>query len=282
MDSDQTSTDIGIDIPSPPELIEQLRKPGVDINSMGKLISVDAALGENILDTINAPCFNLVRQIQSIDEAVRFLGQDRILRFATIRALQTACTQQEGRFVNDIWASSRRVAVVCVLVARELKLSSAETAYELGLFHNAGMALMAQTYPDYKRIIRAAYKHPSGAISAFETHHLKTSHAAISAELAQKWYMDSHLVEVIREHHSSQWIIQQFEQDSGKDMLDLLALLKLSEKLAMLPSYIASIPTNYEWDLIEAKVMNYLDLNEMTLERLRRTVQEDLKKEDLN
>ncbi len=263
-------------LPSPPPIVQQLRSESADTTTLGKIIAQDTELAQEVLETINAPYFNLVRKISSIDEAVRFLGQDRITKLTTARSLRTAFITRNSAFLEEIWSSSNRVAIVAVLLAKELKKSSAEQAYELGLFHNIGMALMFNQFDNYRTVIKSAYKHESGAISAFEQHHLNCNHAGIGADLSLKWHLSEQQALIIKNHHSAKWIIQQFDEDKDQELLENIAILKLAELFSHLSGHIAQTPTNFEWLKLSETIMYYLDLNEMKLEKLKRKITEEL------
>lgn len=277
MTETQADTDtLTISIPSPPQIVQQLRSDSTDSGSLGKVIAQEPELAQEVLETINAPYFNLVRKISSIDEAVRFLGQDRITKLTTARSLRTAFITKSSPFLEEIWSSSNRVAIVSVLLSKNLKKTDAEAAYELGLFHNIGMALLFTNFDNYRTVIKSAYKHESGAISAFEQHHLGANHANIGADLALKWHLSEQQSLIIRNHHSSKWIIEQFNEDRDKELLDSIVVLKLAELFSHLSGHIAKVPINHEWGKVSQTIMDYLDLNDMKLERLKRKITEEL------
>ena len=265
-----------IRLPSPPQIVQQLRLTSTDASSLGKIIAQDSELVTEVLETINAPYFNLVRKISSIDEAVRFLGQDRITKLTTARSLRSEFIIRGNTFLEDIWSSSNRVAIVSVLLAKELKKNNVESAYEIGLFHNIGMALLFKGFSNYRTVIKSAYKHESGAISAFEQHHLQCNHADIGAKLADKWHLSEQQVLIIKNHHSSKWIIEQFKQDNDPELLDSIAILKLAEQFSHLSGHIAQVPINYEWKVLSECIMEYFDLNDMKLEKLKRKITTEL------
>ena len=258
-------------LPTPPQIVEQLRSDSADTTALGKIIEQNPELVQEVLETINAPYVNLVREISSIDEAIRFLGQERVTRLITARLLKTAFITKSRGFLEDLWDSSNRVAITAVLIAKELK-KDMEVAYETGLFHNIGMALMYTEFENYRSVIRAAYKHESGAISAFEQHHLGCNHASLGADIALKWHLSDQQALIIKNHHSSKWIIQQFSENQNSALLDNLAILKLAELFSNLSNNIAKVPTNHEWKIIAEPIMEHFSLNDTKLEKFKREI----------
>ena len=268
---------VEIELPDLPDLIKEICKPSVDINNLGSIISKDPELVAEVIDTINAPYFNLVRKISSIDEAVRFLGQERIVKIATAKSLRTAIFKRQHAFTEELWRTSNRCAVACVLLAKELKRLDADSAYELGLYHNTGCALLFNYFDNYRLVLKSAYKHESGAIFAFEHHHLKIQHGDLGADLAGKWHLSDTQSEVIRHHHSSKWIERTLdESDHHQELSDMIAILKLAEFISQLPGYLVQVPVHHEWKIISEKIMDYFDLTDLRLERLKRIVKEGM------
>lgn len=133
----QTPEHSDIVLPDLPDIIQQICTPSVDISNLGSIISEHQELASEVLDTINAPYFNLVRQISSLDEAVRFLGQERIVKLATARSLKSAIFTRQNAFTEEIWSTSEKTAITCVLIAKELNVGDSETSYETGLYHKS-------------------------------------------------------------------------------------------------------------------------------------------------
>lgn len=258
-------------LPAPPNIVEQLRSGSTDTSALGDMIEQNPELVQEVLETINAPYVNLVREISSIDEAIRFLGQERVTRLITARLLKTAFITKSRGFLEDLWSSSNRVAVTAVLIAKELK-KDMEVAYETALFHNIGMALMYTEFENYRTVMRASYKHESGAISAFEQHHLECNHASLGAEVALKWHLTEQQALIIKNHHSSKWILQRFEENSNPELLDNLAILKLAEFVSDLSNQIAKVTINHEWKAVAEPIMKHVGLSWSQLEKLKREV----------
>jgi HD-like signal output (HDOD) protein len=84
------------------------------------------------------------------------------------------------------------------------------------------------------------------------------------------------LILIIKNHHNLKWIQQQFKEDNDKGLLDLICILKLAELFSHLSGYITQTPTNFKWLKLSDTIMDYLDLNTMKLERLKRSITEKL------
>jgi len=68
-------------------LIRELRKPGMSIGSLERIIKQDLSLSYRLLKYINSPLFGLRSEIRSVRHALTLLGERDVRRWATLAAL---------------------------------------------------------------------------------------------------------------------------------------------------------------------------------------------------
>lgn len=268
MDSSQ------IIFPPKPELLIALRDLGNDVNAVGRKIADDEELAKEVLSTINAPYFNLVRQIKSTEEAARMLGIDRVINLTTGRLLRADLFPKDTKIMNDLWSLNLKISVICVLISKELNIGASDEVYTMGLFHNAGMALLQKHNKDYLNLVRGAYISEAGKITATEQETLGLSHAHIGAELAQQWGLPGHIVNCIHKHHTPDDIVAAL--DKNNDTSELLLILKLAEYIGRLPGYVAKCHENHEWNVIQDAVLDKMELTEGMFKRFEHTIKKRL------
>jgi len=263
-----------IKLPPRPELLLSLRELGNDVNAVGKKIADDEELAKEVLSTINAPYFNLVRKIKSTEEAARMLGIDRVINLTTGRLLRGHLFPKDSKLLNDLWALNLRTAVLGVIIGKELNIGASDEIYTMGLFQNAGMALLQNADKSYLNLIRAAYLSEVGKITAAEEDQLGQSHARLGAKMAQEWGLPGHIVNCIHKHHSPDEITAQLEKDN--DTSELLLILKLSEYIGRLPGYLAKSHENYEWAHLQDPILDKLELTEGMFKRFEHTIKKKM------
>lgn len=261
---------ISIKLPQAPSLLGEITACGDDINQAGEVIAKDPQLAEEVLNVINAPYFQLVRNINSVPEAGRMLGMTRIFNLTTGRLLKSEVFNSEDKGIPEIWKSSLKIAVLCVLISKKTGLAAADEAYTVALFHNAGMALIASQVKGYWKLIKAAYMQEHSKISDLETEKLGISHAKLGGELALAWGLSPAIAKAIQLHHSPDEINSQLSKHN--DTSDLLMTLKLAEHIAKLPSYITRGPDDFEWDVISESCLDYLELTEGMFKRFEHNI----------
>ena len=246
--------------PAPPEILTELKDAKNDLNAIGKVITDHRDLAKEVLDTINAPYFSLVREIKSADEAVRMLGMHRIVNLTTSRLLRTTVFSGKHKLLNELWKTSIKVAVTSVLISKELDTASTDESYTTAVFHNAGMALLNQIAPEYPKAIKAAYFEENSQISEYEKQHFGSSHAALGAQLATNWGLSGSISKCIHFHHDPEKIIAQI--DKKDDAGELLLVLKIAEQISRLPGYLAKCVDNHEWEKIKEPIFDHLKMTE--------------------
>ena len=204
--SGETVENLEITYPDLPEILLKVKEVKGDINGAGKVIGEDKDLAKEVLATINAPYFDLVREIKSTEEAARMLGINRVINLTTGRLLRGTVFHGKPKILNDLWATSVKVAVIAVLIAKETKLGATDEVYTAALMHNSGMALMAQQIESYAPSIKAAYFSEEHSIDEYEESHFGLTHSNASAQLAMKWGLSGAIVKAIKSHHNPEAI----------------------------------------------------------------------------
>lgn len=266
----------GITIPSPPQIIADLQMemamPDPDLNEMADMISKDPGLAGGVLKTLNSPYYGS-RDIGSISKAVMMLGMDTVANIVNTLYMRDALAQDSDvsddvyKAMTRFWDSAADVARACRLVAQRLRFNDPEMAYLLGLFHDAGIPLLMQRYPDYLDVVAQSYLLEEPRIVDVENKYYETNHAVISFYAARSWKLPEALCRVIAVHHDDNEIF------SDKDKTDpdekyLMAILKLGEHLAGLSRTIGNNEEDLEWQRSKDKILEYLGMSQFDYDDL--------------
>ncbi len=249
-----------VELPGTPQVLVELKEAKNDLDAVAQVITQHPELASEVLATINAPYFSLVREIKSAEEAVRMLGMHRIVNLTTSRLLRTTIFAGKDKLLSDLWKTSLKVAVISVLISKELDIAATDESYTTAIFHNSGMAILNQVNKDYPKVIKAAYFDEKGYISEYEKQHLGTSHATLGAQLASNWGLSGAIGKCIHLHHDPEKLITQIEKKDEAG--ELLLVLKIAEQIARLPGYLAQCVNNHEWETIKEPIFDQLKLTE--------------------
>lgn len=109
------------------QLLAKLNDPDVTIDELNHLIEQDPALSYKILRLINSAAFGLRRKVESIKQAVIFLGLKQVKAWASMLAISNT---DDGN--KDIMLSALLRAYMCQALIEKTDTSRMDTAFTVG------------------------------------------------------------------------------------------------------------------------------------------------------
>lgn len=236
-------------------LLEEARQPEVDFVKLVKLISGDVSLAASMLKTANSPFFALRRKVNSVQQAVSVLGLKNIVQIVMGSALHQALGGDKVT-MERYWDRSNFTAVVASHIAARLHGVSREDAYTFGLFHDCGIPILMQRFPDYKQKLAAANR-SAELVIAVEDEAYATNHAVVGNMLARNWSLPAHIAEAILVHHDH-GIFTHGDGCTAPVVCALAAITLVAEHIVA--SFLA-MPDDAEWHSGGRPALDYLGLN---------------------
>ena len=122
--------DIDINYPLALSIYAQVMKEYPDINAITRLFQLDTALSYKLLRLINSGVFPVQKDIESIKQALVYLGHEHIKKFVSL-ILTAHITQTKPTELMKMCVIRARF---CELIARQVTPSVANSAFLTGLF----------------------------------------------------------------------------------------------------------------------------------------------------
>ncbi|OQA32816.1 MAG: HDOD domain protein [Betaproteobacteria bacterium ADurb.Bin341] len=180
-------------------LLQESRREDVDFPKIVRLISSDLGLAASTMKMANSPFFGLRQKVQSVQHAATILGLKNILNIITGISLRQAISPK-GINMERFWERSSYHAIVSARLARRIPGISTEDAYTFGLFHDCGIPILMQRFPDYKDTLALANRSQQ-PMRELENERHNTDHTAVGAMLARNWQLPPLIVDAVRTHH---------------------------------------------------------------------------------
>lgn len=258
-------------IPPRPEMLNQLQKEieseDPSLKTIASIIQQDVGIAGYTLQVVNSPLFSLPRKITSIEHACMYLGLTRLFRLVNSVVLRfTLSKGQDDPFTQKLWNSSTVIGAAAMALAKSLNLDDdiAEELYTIGLFHNAGKALILKQNENYPEILKQAYRNTEESIADFESLKIRASHELVGFLLAQSWGLTGDLSNVIAYHHSPNVIYSTGNQTEKQ----LLSVIKLAEHMTGLANVFGETRVDNEWDNFGEKILQQLNIEQAQLKEL--------------
>jgi HD-like signal output (HDOD) protein len=196
---------IELSLPAHPQtliqLSELLRKPDVNLSEVGSLIETDLSLAAAVMDTINAPIYGLKGRVQSIQQAVTFLGLREISAIAYETTLRAAFPPVPELLA--VWERARMRGLLMGRLAQALSME-AWGAHTAGLFEECGKAVLFAHAPGIYSKTLAAAGDDNTALIDLERRAFETDHAEVGASLCESWGLPPATVNCVRFHVTTQ------------------------------------------------------------------------------
>ncbi|MYL27654.1 MULTISPECIES: HDOD domain-containing protein [Halomonadaceae] len=261
----------GIRIPPQPQIMVDLQMeqamPDPDIEQIAKLIRQDVSLSGMMLKFVNSPFLQHSNQISSIEQAVALLGPTTVINIINGLSIKGEMSDQAIRAMTRFWDTATDIAQVSAHVARAIGAKNPDESYAIGLFHNAGIPLMMERFPDYDDVMMESYARDEPRLIDVENRMLNTNHAVVGYYVAKSWNLPRHLCEVIAEHHNVQQVFAQ-TGTRAQERKTLLATLKIAEHICGNFSILGQQEEDYEWQRLEQDVLIHTGLTQYDLEEM--------------
>ena len=148
------------------------------------------------------------------------------------------------------------------MIAQHLRLGSdcADDSYSLGLFHNAGSALIHAQFPDYAKVMKVGLNKQM-TIAEIEQVYFHVTHETLGFMIAQSWGLAQEIANVIAYHHHPEQLL------GSTDLYEkrLFAILKLAEHMTGEEAALFETANESEWQQYGTAILDVLELDEMHL-----------------
>lgn len=173
---------------------------------LADIIEYDPALTANLLKVCNSAFFGLTRKIDSIHQAVAYLGMDQVvdmvlmnLGSANLKRAQKGYDLREG----ELWKYSVLSAFMARDIAEKRNLGDKHLVFTAALLKDIGKVVLNSYVGNYFDEIEKAIDEQNITFRNAEKLILGFDHAEIGAMAAEKWNFSKRMVEIIRNHHLS-------------------------------------------------------------------------------
>lgn len=260
----------GFTIPPQPQVLhliqQQLNVESPDLNRIATLIAHDIGTAGFTLKVVNSAFFGLRNKITSVERACRYLGLNRVVMLA--RSVLLRFTLDDGRansFSHKLWNNALHTASLAMALAKQLNFDQQfqDDCYSLGLFRNAGMALIYQQNTQYPALIQQGLMQQHG-YSHIEEQLFQTSHEVLGYLIAESWGLTETLCNVIAYHHSPALLLATDNIEEHQRF----ALLKIAEYLSGESRHLFKVNLDPEWQQQQSSIMEVLELEPLQLPEL--------------
>jgi HD-like signal output (HDOD) protein len=250
----------GVVIPAKPQALIQieaeLKKDNPEPRVIVRLVSGDVGLSAAVLKTVNSPFFGLSRRISSVTQAVALLGMKATAQIVTGLVLRAALGGKNPA-LDSFWDNAEKVAGIAGYIASTLPRGPRDDAYCFGLFHDIGIPILLQKFPDYQQTLIFAENISDQPLPVVERERHATDHATLGYLVARGWFLPEAICEGILYHHDASVFD---DQDNLSSLtLTLIAINAMAEHFH---DEHFRLRGNSRWAMIGGRALDHLGLHD--------------------
>lgn len=187
-----------VDLPACPrsllDMLVLLNDDAAPLDAMAEVIERDMALAAAVVRTINSAMFGLMRRVDTVGEAVRFLGTREVAAITFATALRAAFTPTPQ--LDALWHHASRCGMLMGRSAPSLGLDPWR-AHTAGLFARSGQAILLSRSGGVYPQMLARLEHDPPALADAERKAFGVTHAAYGSALCAAWGLAGDVVKFV-------------------------------------------------------------------------------------
>ncbi len=171
---------------------------------IAEIIRRDPSLTSRLLRLVNSVYYGLTTPVNSIEEAVFYLGVRQIRQLAMVTPVIEdfqRLTRQCAFPWRDFWQHCIGTAILTREVTTAVQSSSDESDYVAGLVHDVGKIVMAWTFPDHFTEIHRQAALAARDLLEIEMEILGMDHSELGALYLERHRLPDLMVKAARFHH---------------------------------------------------------------------------------
>lgn len=240
-------------------LVNEISQAEHSVNEIKQLVENDPVLAGKLLKLVNSAAYARRVPAETIDDAVRYVGDMPILALAMKsgggRSVYEGDLPGYEAARDSLWEHSLRVAIAAKHLATYSKKEiSKGVAYSAGILHDIG------------KVILSAYLKPEDvhvflgqdSFLKAETETVGIDHCQVGAELAKKWKFPESIAEAIAYHHDP--------SKASEENKHLVYIVHLADMIAMIDGVGTGVDT-LRYDLSQ-DYPEYVDITNKYVEKV--------------
>lgn len=197
-------------LPPMPENIIRLRQVCADPNASYKdivpIIEKDPAFCTDILRMANSAYFGLSHTVESISEAIRYIGFNSVAEFVAISFSNKVLKSEFAKVkeLDDYFKHSKEIATATKFLAKCAGKSAREQEFFTiaGLLHDIGrLVILLVSDKEAHKLLSHNWNHQFDRAEK-EEDIFGTNHCEIGQEICSKWEFSDQLQEAVLRHHA--------------------------------------------------------------------------------
>jgi len=246
----------GIKIPPQPKVLIELRKmlasDNYDIRALARTISADPGISAMLFKAARSPVFGRGKKFDAIEQVIMVVGVKQTYNVVQAMALTSSLSDKTRKAFEIFWTRAQEIAQLAAIIAEDrVSICNVfpDQAYLAGIFHECGVPVLMQRFPDYCKSLQLENSHRWLDL-ADEDSRFQVDHCSVGYIVAKHWNLPDFVCAAVQYHHE----LPHEELGAARTMV---AIIRLA-------SHFYHRITHVEdplWQELRAEVLNELGLH---------------------
>ena len=168
------------------ELVQDSRS---SMNDLAKIVGFDQALTANILKVCNSAYFGLNKQVESVQQAIVYLGMDQVVDLVLMSGASRNLNAQHKGYdlgAGELWKYSVSSAILARELALKLGADNKQLIFTAALLKDIGKVVLQQFVAESFRDINELVAHQGYSFREAEKEILGIDHAELGGLVAKQ------------------------------------------------------------------------------------------------
>jgi len=186
------------------KILEVQQDPESGMEELIRVISHDATTTANLLRAANSAYYARSQPVESVQQAVVFLGMDEIVALALMSNSATNLRKPQkgyGLQTGDLWSNGIASALISNELSEKLSLDNHHLIFTCALLKDIGKVVLEQYVAACAKEITKLVKQGEHSFEEAEKCIIGIDHAELGGMTAQVWQFSAEMVDIIRHHH---------------------------------------------------------------------------------
>jgi HD-like signal output (HDOD) protein len=134
------------------QLLRMVGDPSVEFGKVAGLIQTDPVLSMELLRIANSTLFPARIEINSVLQAIYFLGSDTVSALALTACLKSLVATRSSRFILACWRHNLATGLICQRLSEAMRIEESH-GYTAGLIHDIGQLALLSVFPEYEKTL---------------------------------------------------------------------------------------------------------------------------------
>lgn len=186
------------------KILRLINEDRYELKDLTEEIRKDQVLGARTLKLCNSVMFGSRNRIESLDQALVYIGQKLLIKFVISASVNNFYTQAGTGYSlckGGIYHHAVGTAIIAEKLAQVTGATPPTLAYTAGLLHDIGKVVLDQyIHSAFPLFYRQVHEEDNNFL-AIEKEILGIDHTQVGSELARTWSFPESLIGAINHHH---------------------------------------------------------------------------------